>query len=66
MKMQWYRPLDPECPAVLKRAEALDDDPIMEMSGCRDEFDSDFERKHRAECTRCQEYGAANIGVDCR
>lgn len=58
----WHAPLDPECPEVEKMWESLND-PIMRMSGCGGEFFEAFERKHRAKCERCQEYGAANIDV---
>jgi hypothetical protein len=58
----WHSPLDPDCPDVIAFHEA-DDDPITAMSGCGDEITSDFERKHRKHCKRCQDYGAANIEV---
>jgi hypothetical protein len=32
-------------------------------SGCGDEVTEDFERRHMAECERCQAYGAAHIDV---
>lgn len=63
MAGRWVAPLDPECPEVVAYHAQTDDDPIMEMSGCAGEFYADFERQHRAECTRCQEYGAANVDV---
>lgn len=61
---RWYAPLDPECPEVERWHNSVDDDPMMEMSGCYGEFLEDFEKRHRAHCKRCQEYGAANIDVE--
>jgi hypothetical protein len=58
---RWYAPLDPDCPAVKSYHAATDDDEIMRMSGCADEFFDDFESRHRKTCKRCQEFGAANI-----
>lgn len=60
--MQWYAPLDPECPDVQDLYESLDE-PITRMAGISEELIESFERKHRAKCERCQEYGAANIDV---
>lgn len=57
-------PLDPECPEVAKYHAETADDPIMRMSGCAEEFYADFAAKHRAQCERCQEYGAANVDVE--
>ena len=59
---RWNYPLDPECPAVAKFEESLDD-PIMQESGCAGEFYEDWSKKHRRDCTRCQEYGAANVEI---
>jgi len=39
------------------------DDPMTAACGCADEIAALLERKHRAVCERCQEYGAANIEV---
>jgi hypothetical protein len=39
------------------------DDPMTAACGCGDEFQADFERSHAKDCTRCQEYGCANIDV---
>lgn len=63
MSGRWYAPLDPECPVVAEYTEALWSDPMTAYSGCGDEIMEDFERKHRSECKRCQEYGAENIDV---
>jgi hypothetical protein len=60
---QWIFPLDPECPTVLVFYEELSD-PILLSSGCSAEFKRDFTAAHRAECKRCQEYGAANCEVE--
>lgn len=56
----WHAPLDPDCPKVEEFMQSADD-PMMQQSGCFGEFLEDFEKKHRSECERCQEYGAANI-----
>jgi hypothetical protein len=56
-----HAPLDPECPAVSQYRAATDDDPIMQMSGCADEFAEVFEQRHRSSCERCKAYGCANI-----
>lgn len=61
--MEWHAPLDPECPKVAEYAETLWSDPMTSYGGCGDEIWEAFERKHRAECERCQEFGAANIEV---
>jgi hypothetical protein len=43
---------------------ALFDDPMTEAMGApTDDICEGFERKHRATCQRCQEYGAANVEV---
>ena len=57
----WYAPLDPECPEVEKYSSTLFDDPMTLYSGCGGEIWAAFEKKHRAKCKRCQEFGAANI-----
>lgn len=63
MSGRWYAPLDPECPEVVTFEETEMDDPITAWSGCGDEIMEAFEHKHRSNCPRCQEYGAANIEV---
>ncbi len=61
---RWKAPLDPECPEVTKFYDALYNDPMTEAMGAPvDDISEDFERKHRAKCVRCQEYGAANIDI---
>lgn len=62
MPYQWHAPLDPDCPD--NPLPALWDDPMTAYSGCGDEIAADLEVKHRANCKRCLEYGAANIEVD--
>jgi hypothetical protein len=37
------------------------DDPMG--ASVMDDLMEDFEKRHRAKCTRCQEFGAANIEV---
>ncbi len=62
--MRWNAPLDPQCPKVKKYYRTLVDDPMTSAMGAPvDEIMEAFERKHRKECKRCQEYGAANIEV---
>jgi hypothetical protein len=63
IKFQMHAPLDPDCPEVQAYHDRTDDDPLMIDSGCADEFLENFERKHRAECKRCQNFGAENIEV---
>jgi hypothetical protein len=59
---RWVAPLDPDCPTVERFNESLDD-PMTRASGCSDDIVESFERQHRKTCTRCQEYGAANLDV---
>jgi len=62
--MRYHAPLDPECPAVAAYMSSLLDDPMTKaMSAPVDDIVEGFERRHRAKCARCQEYGAANIEV---
>ena len=60
---QWHMPVDPECPVIQKFDESFWDDPMTLASGCGDEISEDFYRRHRRQCRRCQEFGAANIEV---
>lgn len=60
---RWVYPLDPSCPHV-KSFERGQEDPMMKMSGCADEFRDDFERSHRKKCKRCMNYGLENVDVD--
>jgi len=61
--MRYNAPVDPDCPEVEKFSSTLFDDPMTSYSGCGGEIFEAWERKHRAGCKRCQEYGAANIEV---
>ena len=66
MPGRWHAPIDPECPEVAKFRESLFGDPMTEAMGApTDDIMEDFERKHRAKCKHCQEYGAENIEVVC-
>jgi hypothetical protein len=60
---RWHAPCNPECAAVEHFFEALDADPMTAYSGVGDEVAEDFERRHMADCERCQEYGAAHLDV---
>jgi hypothetical protein len=61
---RWHAPIDPECPEVEAFYESLYGDPMTQAMGApTGDILEDFERKHRAQCKRCQEYGAANIDV---
>lgn len=62
-QLNWHAPLDPECPEVAAQREMDDNDPISQTCGCMDEINEAFENRHRKNCVRCQEYGAANIEV---
>lgn len=62
---RWHAPCDPECPEYAEFCNALMDDPMTHAYGAPvNDIMQDFERKHRAKCKRCQEYGAANIDVE--
>lgn len=66
--MNWYAPLDPDCPGarrdVYDPLDTMEEDPMTQAYGAPvDEFVEQWERKHRLSCKRCQEFGAANIGV---
>lgn len=60
--MRWTYPLDPECPEYAEFARVLLDDP-MSVGAPTDDIMAAFERRHRAACSRCQEYAAANVAV---
>ena len=61
---RWHSPLDPNCPEYTRFVNSLFEDPMTEAMGApTDDIMEDFERRHRAKCKRCQEYGAANIEV---
>lgn len=64
----YHAPLDPDCPGaqeeVFDRIRSMSEDPMTQHYGVDvSEFSDDWERKHRAGCERCQEFGAANIEV---
>lgn len=61
--MRYYFPLDPECPEVQKLQETLSD-PMTIAYGVGPDIVESFERKHRFNCERCREYGAANVEVE--
>ena len=65
---RWNYPLDPECPVVARQNEKyahMEADPITIHYGVDvGEFREPWENKHRTECNRCQEFGAANVEVD--
>jgi hypothetical protein len=56
--MRYVYPLDPECPVVAEFMETLFGDPTMAMGAPVDDITEEFERRHRKQCKRCQEYGA--------
>jgi hypothetical protein len=50
-------PLDPQCPVVAEFMETLFGDPSMAMGAPVEDIIEEFERRHRKQCKRCQEYG---------
>jgi hypothetical protein len=65
MAGKWVYPVDPECPVVADFYESLYNDPMTIAYGAPvDDIGESFERRHRAKCKRCQEYGAANVDVE--
>lgn len=58
-----HAPLDPECPE--NPIEKFYDDPMSDYvpSDVMRDIAENMEAKHRGKCTRCQEYGMANIEV---
>lgn len=62
--MRYHAPLDPECPEASAFRDALFNDPMSRGMGAPlDEIMEMFERKHRAKCERCKQYGVENIDV---
>lgn len=61
MPPHMHAPLDPDCPNNPLNRPA---DPMDAYCGCMGEINENLERRHRARCERCQEYGAANIEVE--
>jgi hypothetical protein len=61
---EYYHPLDPKCPVVVKfEFDFVNDEMTRAMGVPVDEFRKNFEHKHRIVCERCQRYGAANIEI---
>ena len=54
--MRYVHSLDPECPVVAEFMEALFGDPTMAMGAPVEDITEEFERRHRKQCKRCQEY----------
>jgi hypothetical protein len=61
--MRYVYPLDPECPVVAEFMETLfgetlsGDPTTMAMGAPVEDITEEFERRHRKQCKRCQEYG---------
>ena len=65
MRGRWVYPLDPECPKVKAFRDGLYNDPMTKAMGAPvDDIEEGFASKHRVDCKRCQEYGAANVDVE--
>ena len=63
MRPRMYAPLDPECPDVIDYYTNMV--PDMRAFGAPvEEFIESFERSHRKECKRCEEFGLANIEIN--
>ena len=58
-------PLDPECPVVAEFMETLFGDPTMAMGAPVEDITEEFERRHRKQCKRCQEYGVRQRVTEC-
>jgi hypothetical protein len=54
--MRYVFPLDPKCPVVAEFMETLFGDPTMAMGAPVEDITEEFERRHRKQCKRCQEY----------
>ena len=64
MSPKFHTPVDPECPDVREYVDTLLNDPMTHAIGAPvDEILEHWEKKHRSECTRCREYGTANIEI---
>jgi hypothetical protein len=62
--MRYNAPLDPDCPVVREYEDTLFNDPMTAAYGApTDDIMEAFTRRHRKSCTRCQEFGAANLEV---
>jgi hypothetical protein len=60
---RWYFPTDPDCPEAKRFRADLFNDPMTKATDVGDEVWEDFENRHRRICTRCGDYGLANIEV---
>lgn len=62
---EWYTPLDFDCPVVREWESTFFGDPMTDSvpGDVIGDITSDWERKHRASCQRCQEFGVANIEI---
>lgn len=63
MSFHYDTPVDPNCEQVQDYHAAVLEDPLTHHYGMGGEVLEHWDREHRAECKRCQEYGAANIEV---
>jgi hypothetical protein len=54
--MRYVHSLDPECPVVAEFMETLFGDPTRAMGAPVEDITEEFERRHRKQCKRCQEY----------
>jgi hypothetical protein len=64
MTYRYHAPLDPRCRVANKFLRDLFDDPMTHAMGApTDDIVEGFEHRHRADCKRCQSFGAANIEV---
>jgi hypothetical protein len=54
--------LDPDCPEVERFLTSLED-PITVEASIGDELTDAWSKVHRNACSRCREYGVANIEV---
>jgi hypothetical protein len=64
MPCRYHAPCDPACPVYAGFVASLFNDPMTDAMGApTDDIVEGFERRHRAGCERCREYGAANIEV---
>ena len=64
MRMQYIYPLDPACPEFSDFMERCFNDPMVQQAGIWTELREDFERSHRKECKRCQDFGLDNVDID--
>lgn len=62
---QWHAPIDPGCPKVEQFYNGLYGDPMSDYvpGDVLEDISQDFEKRHRADCRHCQEYGVDNMEV---